>query len=83
MNEILYGLRVSAEEIKNHLIEKQKENNVSNDAMCVILRDILGYFEAQRSNDYAQYILGQSQMFEALKKELERAGDNDKSDNKP
>lgn len=58
MDDILFGLRIASDEVRNMLYEKQKEVGISNESMCIILRDIIGEFEAKRSGDYAKAILG-------------------------
>ena len=67
MNEALFGMRISSDELKKIILQKQMEANLSNEAMCMILRDILGEFESKRSNDYARIILALAEENDKLK----------------
>ena len=57
MNDVYFGMRISSDELKKIIYQKQAEAGLSDDAMCIILRDLIGEFEAKRSNEYARYIL--------------------------
>lgn len=67
MSEAFFGMRISSDELKKIIYQKQTEAGLSNDAMCIILRDILGEFEQNRSNDYARLILALAEENDNLK----------------
>ena len=61
----------ATEDIKNFLEQIRKEQGVSADLMCMILRDVCSYFERSRANDYAEGIIKQMAQIDFLKKENE------------
>lgn len=69
MDNILFGLRLATEDIRETLYAKQKEMCVSNEGMSIILRDVLADFEAKRSNDYARVIMSMVQTPQEAKTE--------------
>lgn len=79
LNESYFGLKIASEEIKASLAKVQAENKISNDMMCIILRDVQASYESARSMDYALCIRALARNNETLKKELERV-QNDKPD---
>lgn len=77
MSNDLFEVRAAAQNIKSTLIDYGKENGLSCDAMCIILKDVLGFFEAECSRVYASNILQLTMQNKALRDELERRADND------
>ncbi len=61
----------ATEDIKNFLEQIRREQNLSADLMCMILRDACSYFERMRANDYAEGIIQQIAQIDYLKKENE------------
>lgn len=47
------GLRLSTNNIRKAVVQEQMQNNLSNESMCIILKDLLVDFEAAATNDYA------------------------------
>ncbi len=47
------GLRLSTNNIRKAAVQEQMQNNLSNESMCIILKDLLVDFEAAATNDYA------------------------------
>jgi hypothetical protein len=56
MNNSYIGIRLITNEIKGYLIQKKAASNISNDVMCIILKDILSEFEQAAAYDYAAII---------------------------
>lgn len=50
--EDLKILRIVENDIKGKICETQLAAGISNDAMCLILREIIGDYERARSTDY-------------------------------
>lgn len=67
MCDAFFGMRISSDELKKIVYQKQAEAGLSNDAMCIILRDLIGEFEAKRSNDYARLILALAEENDKIK----------------
>lgn len=58
MNNFLLGLRLTENEIRSVLIEKQREGNLTNEAMCIILKDLIADYEEGTVNEYARSLAG-------------------------
>lgn len=71
-NNAFMGLRLATNEIKALILQKQLAHGVSNDAMCIILRDVLSDYEAGTAFDYAR-ALAQEQ----TNKPAEQSGGNE------
>ena len=81
----------AADDIKNFLEKIMKEQGLSADLMCMILRDACSYFESMRANDYANAIIKQMAQIQIMQNQIaileasnkeEDTGD-DNTDNKP
>ena len=78
----------ATEDIKNFLEGIRKEQGLSYDLMCMILRDACSYFERQRANDYANAVIKQTAQIQILTNQLailqaskeEDAGDDNTGD---
>lgn len=75
MDAFLLGLRLTTNEIRKVLILKQREGNLSNDAMCIILKDLMSDFAEGAANEYAGSLAGMM-MEKAQAKETEAEDDN-------
>lgn len=62
----------AVEDIKNLLDDIQKEQNLSNDLMCMVLRDVCSYFERKRANDYSLAIIKDLAQIQLLEQENEK-----------
>lgn len=60
----------ATEDIKNFLEGIRKEQGLSYDLMCMILRDACSYFERQRANDYANAVIKQTAQIQILSNQL-------------
>lgn len=60
----------ATEDIKNFLEGIRKEQGLSYDLMCMILRDACSYFERQRANDYAYAVIKQTAQIQILTNQL-------------
>ena len=60
----------ATEDIKNFLEGIRKEQGLSYDLMCMILRDACSYFERQRANDYANAVIKQTAKIQILSNQL-------------
>ena len=60
----------ATEDIKNFLEGIRKEQGLSYDLMCMILRDACSHFERQRANDYANALIQQSAQIQILSNQL-------------
>lgn len=60
----------ATEDIKNFLEGIRKEQGLSYDLMCMILRDACSYFERQRANDYANAVIKQTAQIQILTNQL-------------
>lgn len=60
----------ATEDIKNFLEGIRKEQGLSYDLMCIILRDACSYFERQRANDYANAVIKQTAQIQILTNQL-------------
>lgn len=58
-------------DIKDFLEQIQKEQQISSDLMCMVLRDCCSFFEKKRADDYCNAIIKQSAQIAALQKENE------------
>lgn len=50
---LMLGLKLAANDIRKAVVQAQMQNNLSNESMCIILKDMLVDFEAAATNDYA------------------------------
>lgn len=50
---VMLGLKLAANNIRKAVVQVQMQNNLSNEALCIILKYILVDFEAAATNDYA------------------------------
>ncbi len=82
MSEGLFEVRVATQKIKSTMIAFGQENGLSADAMCMILRDVTGFFEAECARVYADNIVQLDMQNKVLKEELERKV-HDISNNQP
>lgn len=82
MNNDLFEVRAAAQKVKTTMIAFGQENGLSCDAMCMILRDVLGFFEAECERSYADSIMQLGMQNKVLKEELERRV-NDITNNQP
>lgn len=81
----------ATDDIENFLEGIMKEQGLSADLMCMILRDVCSHFERMRANDYANAVIkqmaqiqimsNQIAILEASNKEEDTGDDN--TDNKP
>lgn len=80
MNNInlMLGLKLAANNIRKAVVQVQLQNNLSNESMCIILKDMLVDFEAAATNDYAAVLAG---MIE-LPKEKKPEEKDDNTENK-
>ena len=80
MNNInlMLGLKLAANNIRKAVVQVQMQNNLSNESMCIILKDMLVDFEAAATNDYAAVLAG---MIE-LSKEKKPEDKDDNTENK-
>jgi len=60
----------ATDDIKNFLEGIMKEQGLSADLMCMILRDACSHFERMRANDYANAIVKQTAQIQILKNQL-------------
>jgi hypothetical protein len=60
----------ATEDIKNFLEGIRKEQGLSYDLMCMILRDACSHFERQRANDYANALIKQTAQIQILSNQL-------------
>ena len=60
----------ATEDIKNFLEGIRKEQGLSYDLMCMILRDACSHFERQRANDYANAVIKQTAQIQILTNQL-------------
>jgi hypothetical protein len=60
----------ATEDIKNFLEGIRKEQGLSYDLMCMILRDACSHFERQRANDYANALIQQTAQIQILNNQL-------------
>lgn len=72
MSNDLFEVRAAAQKVKCTMIAFGHENGLSADAMCIIMRDVLGFFEAECSRGYADNIIQIQMQNKALRDELER-----------
>lgn len=82
MGNSLFEVRAAARKIQVSMIQFGQENGLTEDAMCIILKDVLGFFEAECARGYADSILQLDAQNKALSEELERSKNdltNDKS----
>lgn len=50
---LMVGLKLAANNIRKAIVQEQMQSNLSNESMCIILKDMLVDFEAAVTNDYA------------------------------
>ena len=82
MGNSLFEVRAAARKIQVSMIQFGQENGLTEDAMCIILKDVLEFFEAECARGYADSILQLDAQNKALSEELERSKNdltNDKS----
>ena len=60
----------ATEDIKVFLEGIRKEQGLSYDLMCMILRDACSYFERERANDYANAVIKQTAQIQILSNQL-------------
>lgn len=60
----------ATDDIKNLLEGVMREQGLSADLMCMILRDACSHFERMRANDYANAIITQTAQIQILKNQL-------------
>lgn len=72
MDNLFVGLRLVTNEVKGFLLQKKLENNISNDVMCIVIKEALTEFEQGAAYDYARVI--------AQYEEAERAKDAEKTE---
>ncbi len=60
MNDInlMLGLKLATKNIRSAIVEEQRKGNISNEAICMILKDVLLDFQDATTSDYAS-ALGQ------------------------
>ncbi|MCR5404356.1 MAG: hypothetical protein K6E91_11150 [Butyrivibrio sp.] len=56
MDNRYVGIRLVTNDVKGYLMQKKTENNVSNDLMCIILKEVLSDFTQAAAYDYAASI---------------------------
>ncbi len=81
MGNSLFEIRAAARKVQISMIKFGQENGLTEDAMCVILKDCLGFFEAECARGYADTIIQMDAQNKALSEELERSK-NDLTDDK-
>lgn len=73
MGDSLFEIRAAARKVQVSMIQFGQENGFSEDAMCIILKDVLGFFEGECSRGYANSILQLDAQNKVLSEELERS----------
>jgi hypothetical protein len=76
MGNSLFEVRAAARKVQVSMIQFGQENGFTEDAMCIILKDVLGFFEAECSRGYADSILQLDAQNKALSEKLERSADD-------
>lgn len=56
MDNASIGLRLVTNEVKGFLLQKKIENDISNDVMCIVIKEALLEFEQGAAYDYARII---------------------------
>ena len=59
-------------DIKEFLEQIQREQQLSSDLMCMVLRDCCSYFERKRADDYCNAIIKDTAMLQLLQQENEK-----------
>lgn len=52
MNNLLLGLRLATNDIRKMVVQKQMESGLSNEAVVIMLKDLLVDYESATTNDY-------------------------------
>ena len=73
MNNLLFGLKLSTNNIRRAVVQEQMQNKLTNEAMCIILKDLLVDFEDAVTTDYANAIAQQIAESDKEKEEKEDA----------
>lgn len=73
MGNSLFEVRAAARKVQVSMIQFGQEHGFTEDAMCIILKDVLGFFEGECARGYADSILQLDAQNKALSEELERS----------
>lgn len=76
MNNLLFGLKLSTNNIRRIVMQEQMQNKLTNEAMCIILKDLLVDFEDAVITDYANAIAHQIAENDKEKKEEKEDADS-------
>ena len=72
MDNLFVGLRLVTNEVKGFLLQKKLENNISNDVMCIVIKEALTEFEQGAAYDYAGMIAQLEEEKQAQKAESKK-----------
>lgn len=73
MDNTFLGIRLVTNDVKGFLMQKKVENNITNDVMCIILKEVLSEFEQAAAYDYARTIAELQAEKAILEEEREKA----------
>lgn len=73
MDNTFLGIRLVTNDVKGFLMQKKVENNITNDVMCIILKEVLSEFEQAAAYDYARTIAELQVEKAILEEEREKA----------
>lgn len=73
MDNTFLGIRLVTNDVKGFLMQKKVENNITNDLMCIILKEVLSEFEQAAAYDYARTIAELQVEKAILEEEREKA----------
>ena len=74
---LMLGIKLATKSIRQAVLQEQMRNNVSNEAMCVILKDMLVDFQDAVTSEYASAL---SQVISDKAKESEEDNKEEKED---
>lgn len=76
MDNTFLGIRLVTNDVKGFLMQKKVENNITNDVMCIILKEVLSEFEQAAAYDYARTIAELQVEKAILEEEKNKAAEN-------
>lgn len=74
---LMLGIKLATKSIRQAVLQEQMRNNVSNEAMCVILKDMLVDFQDAVTSEYASAL---GQVISDKAKESEEDNKEEKED---
>ena len=74
MNNFLLGLNLTTNEVRAYLAQKQREGNLTNEAMCMVIKNVLADFMEGTVNEYAA---GIAEMMVSKAQEEKKAEESD------